>query len=70
MTGRTGKKVALYATCTRLVVLKVMSAHEAEIIYDGPGAPAWEAAGKAGKNGQRTISLAKLRIIAAAAAAG
>jgi hypothetical protein len=40
---------------------------EAEIVYDGPGAPAWAGARKAGKNGQRVVSLAKLRSIAQAA---
>lgn len=62
MTG--GNGVSLYATCDRLVVLKVISPHEAEIVFDGPGAPAWESAGPMAKNGQRRISLAKLRIIA------
>jgi hypothetical protein len=59
-----GKVVAMYATCTRLVVLKVLSPSEAEIVFDGDGAAAWTAAGKPGKNGQRTISLKKLRGIA------
>lgn len=62
MTG--GRSVALYATCERLVVLKVISPEEAEIVYDGPGEPAWLGAGKVGKNGQRVISLARLRVIA------
>ena len=64
MTGQTGKSVALYATCERLVVLKVVSPHEAEIVYDGPGEPAWAAAGRVGKNGQRVVSLSRLRTIA------
>jgi hypothetical protein len=34
---------------------------EAEIAYDGPGEPAWAAAGKLQKNGQRTIRLSKLK---------
>lgn len=59
-----GKKISLYATCDRLVVLQIVSAEEAEIVYDGPGAPAWEQAGKAGKNTQKTISLHFLRKIA------
>ena len=59
-----GKSVALYATCDRLVVLKVISPDEAEIVYDGPGEPAWSAAGKLGKNGQRVVSLHRLRAIA------
>jgi hypothetical protein len=64
MTGGSG--VAMYATCERLVVLRIVSPHEAEIVYDGPGEPAWAAAGKMGKNGQRPISLSTLRKIAAA----
>ena len=63
-----GKTVAMYATCTRLVVLRVVSPDEAEIVYDGPGEIAWSRAGKMGKNGQRVISLSRLRAIAAAAA--
>lgn len=66
MTG--GKSVSLYATCTRLVVLKVTSPVEAEIVYDGPGEPAWSGAGKMQKNGQRVVSLSKLRALKAAAA--
>ena len=65
MTGRTGKSVALYATCIRLVVLKIVSPHEAELVYDGPGEPAWSASGAMGKNGQRVVSLSRLRLIAA-----
>ena len=61
MTG--GKRVALYTTCVRLVVLKVVSAEEAEIVYDGPGEPAWAAAGKPAKNGQRVVSLKRLRTL-------
>lgn len=60
-----GKSVSLYATCDRLVVLRVVSPHFAEIVYDGFGAPAWEGAGPLQKNGQRTISLTKLKRIAA-----
>lgn len=61
-----GNSVAMYATCDRLVVLRVVSPEEAEIVYDGPGRPAWEHAGKIGKNGQRVVSLACLRAIAIA----
>jgi hypothetical protein len=59
-----GKSVAMYATSVRLVVLRVVSPEEAEIVYDGPGEPAWNGARKMAKNGQRVISLAKLRSIA------
>jgi hypothetical protein len=60
-----GNKVAMYATCVRLVVLRVVSPQEAEVVYDGPGPPVWEKAGKMGKNGQRVIGLSRLRAIAA-----
>jgi hypothetical protein len=56
--------IAMYSDCCRLVVLRVVSPEEAEIVYDGKGAPAWACAGKAGKNGQRVVSLAKLRALA------
>jgi len=60
-----GRKVALYATCDRLVVLRITSPEKAEIVYDGPGEPAWDQAGKVGKNSQRVISIHRLRKIAA-----
>lgn len=60
-----GRSIAMYATCDRLVVLRVVSPEAAEIVYDGPGQPVWEGAGKMGKNGQRVVSVARLRAIAA-----
>jgi hypothetical protein len=64
MTAR--KRVAMYATCKRLVVLQVISPQEAEIVYDGPGKPAWESTRKKAKNGQKTVSLSRLRSSATA----
>jgi hypothetical protein len=61
-----GRSVSMYSECSRLVVLRVVSAIEAEIVYDGAGLPAWNAAGKMAKNGQRTISISKLKSIAEA----
>ena len=60
-----GKSVAMRHSCNHLVVLKVLSPEETEVVYDGPGAPAWDAAGSMKSNGQRTISLRKLQEIAA-----
>jgi hypothetical protein len=57
--------VSMYAECTRLVVLRVVSPAEAEIVYDGPGTPLWEIAGRVQKNGQRSVSLSKLRALGA-----
>lgn len=59
-----GNSVAMYATSNRLIVLRVVSPAEAEIVYDGPGGPAWDAAGKMSKTGQRVISLYRLQKIA------
>ncbi len=59
-----GKSVSMYAECERLVVLRVVSPEEAEIVYDGRGAPAWACAGKIAKNGQRSVRLTKLRALA------
>jgi hypothetical protein len=64
-----GKNIALRAACVRLVVLRVICPEEAEIVYDGPGAPAWECAGKT-RNGQRVVSLAKLRALRGSASSG
>ncbi len=56
-----GDGIAMYGPCKRLVVLHVVSPEEAEIVFDGPGDVAWSRAGKPQKNGQRVVSLAKLR---------
>lgn len=53
--------VGLRAEPQRLIVLKLLPDGTAEEVYDGPGAPAWAAAGKMQTNGQRSISLTKLR---------
>ena len=54
----------MFADCDRLIVLRVMSPEEAEVVYDVLGAPIWAAAGSMQKNGQRKIRLSKLRAIA------
>jgi hypothetical protein len=56
--------VSMFADCTRLIVLRVVSPEHAEVVYDGPGALAWAAAGSMQKNGQRKIALTKLQAIA------
>lgn len=63
-----GKCVSMYECCDRLLVLRVISPEEAEVVYDGPGEPAWQQAGAMQKNGQRKISLTKLQAIDAAPA--
>ena len=52
-----GNSISPFAYCDRLIVLCVVSPEQAEIVYDGPDAPVWAAAGKMQKNGQRKIAL-------------
>ena len=53
--------VAMRSSCEHLLVLKLLRTGESDEVYNGPGAPAWDAAGKMQRNGQRPISLSKLR---------
>ena len=58
-----GKRgVAMRGPSERLIVLRFDEYGSAVEIYDGPGQLAWDNAGKLNpRNGQRTISLSKLR---------
>jgi len=63
----TRNAVSLSASGTkahRLVVVQINEDGDAEIVYDGPATPAWDNAGKAQKNGQRRISISKLKELA------
>jgi hypothetical protein len=55
-----GRRVSMYGSADRLIVMRVVDATSAELIYDGPGQRAWDGAGKMQKNGQRSISVEKL----------
>ena len=57
------RRVALSSFPDNLLVLKLNPDGSTTEIYNGPGEPAWNAAGKMQKNGQRPISLSKLRTI-------
>ncbi|MBW6396391.1 hypothetical protein KPL78_00965 [Roseomonas sp. HJA6] len=66
-----GNSIAMYDTCDRLLVLRITAdKRHAEVIYDGDGAPVWGACRPMQKNGQRTISVARLRAMALVAAEG
>ena len=54
------KGVSLSSEPSHLLVLKLEKTGHVHVIYNGPGALVWNAAGKTQKNGQRPISLAKL----------
>ena len=55
-----GKSVALRSEPDHLLVLKLDKSGVATEVFNGPGALVWESCGKMQKNGQRSISLAKL----------
>lgn len=55
-----GNSVSIRHEPEHLIVLHRPKNGRLRIIYNGPGAPPWMAAGKMQKNGQRPISLARL----------
>lgn len=61
-----GKSVAIRDEPEYLVVLHRPKGGPIRVIFNGPGASAWDAAGKMQKNGQRPITLAKLSLLAEA----
>ncbi|MCX5971857.1 MAG: hypothetical protein NTV14_10230 [Coprothermobacterota bacterium] len=56
-----GKYAGLRAKPEHLLVLHISEQGEFFEVFNGPGSLAWAAAGKMQKNGQRQISLARLR---------
>jgi hypothetical protein len=57
------ERVSFYSEPEYLIVLKILPDGNSIVLYNGPGKPAWDSAGKLQKNGQRSISAAKLKII-------
>lgn len=60
--------VALRAEPQHLLVLRLIPDRSLEVVYNGKGASPWSQSGKMQSNGQRQISLARLRIIDASVA--
>jgi hypothetical protein len=58
-----GTRVALRNLPDHLLVLKLRADGETEEVYNGPGGEPWGQAGKMQKNGQRPISLSKLKVL-------
>ena len=54
-------RIGLTSEPDYLLVLKILPDGEVEEIYNGPGLIPWRCTGKMQKNGQRIISLSKLR---------
>ncbi|MUJ24942.1 DUF6998 domain-containing protein [Aliivibrio fischeri] len=55
------KSIGLRSEPEHLLVLKILSSGSSEMIYNGPGKIAWAHAGKMQKNGQRALSVTKMR---------
>jgi len=64
-TASDSTKVGLREEPDHLLVLRLARDGSVSEVYNGFGAPAWEAAGKMQRNGQRMISFSKLRAIEA-----
>ena len=56
-------RIAISSEPDYLIVIKLFSDGSWEEVYNGPGKPVWDNAGKMQKNGQRPVSLSKLRSI-------
>ena len=56
-------RIAISSEPDYLIVIKLFSDGTWEEVYNGPGKPVWDNAGKMQKNGQRPISLSKLRCL-------
>ena len=54
-------RIAISSEPDYLIVIKLFSDGTWEEVYNGPGKHVWDNAGKMQKNGQRPISLSKLR---------
>jgi hypothetical protein len=54
-------RVSLYSKPDHLLVLRPLRSGSAEEVFNGPGELVWPFVSKVRKNGQCTISLAKLR---------
>jgi len=57
------KGVAIRHEPEHLIVLHRPKGGPIRTVYNGPGAVVWEAAGKMQKNGQRPISLSRLKLL-------
>lgn len=55
------ERVSLSSKPEYLVILKILQSGKADEIYNGPGQQVWEATGKMQKNGQKSISLSKVK---------
>jgi hypothetical protein len=55
-----GNRIAMYNQPDHLIVLH-LNKLKTELVYNGPGEPAWNRCGQVQKNGERSVGLTKLR---------
>ena len=58
-----GTQVGIRSCPQHLIVLTMGSNGRFSVAYNGPGEPAWNSGGRVQKNGQKPLSLAKLRLL-------
>ena len=56
-----GSRVAIRHECEHLIVLRRPKGSRVSVVFNGPGQVAWSAAGKKASNGQRPISIKRLK---------
>lgn len=56
-----GNSIGLSSAPNHLIVLKILKTGIADEVYNGPGKLVWEVCGKMQKNGQRPITVSKLK---------
>lgn len=59
--GAHRNSVAFRSECDQLIVMQMINAHEAEVVYRGPGKPVWDRRGKQASNGQSSVRMSVLR---------
>ena len=55
------KGISISSEPDYVIVIRILSDGSWEEVYNGPGKPVWDNAGKRQKNGQRPISVSRLR---------
>ena len=58
-----GDAIAMRHRPEHLIALRRAKSEKVEVVFNGPGERPWDAAGAMGSNGQRRLSIARLRVL-------